>query len=310
MEFVTGKCPRCNGELQIPENRETIICMYCGEEINVQQAVGECEEPRQVDIEKKARHGEYAQKAIMDFPQMLFSIKDPLKDFKKAAYESSFRRYEENQREIMDAIEDAYLTSDEPEELLNKIAGKMVAQVNEQMKDMKKRQQEEALMGYNLSIVVYVNPALIDYNKSSGTPLAEELLRQWKESFPKTNLKISNFENINGGFKKRFCYITTAVCESLGKSDDCYELTTLRNYRDEYLQQTEDGEAMVKKYYDVAPTIVKHINRNPEKERIYQEIWKDYLSPCIRLIENHENEQCSVLYQDMVNTLARQYFNN
>ena len=36
-----------------------------------------------------------------------------------------------------------------------------------------------------------------------------------------------------------FCYITTAVCRSMDKADNCYELTTLREYRDGYLLRSE-----------------------------------------------------------------------
>lgn len=309
MEFITGKCPKCGGELQIPEDRESIICMYCGEEIETKQAIEASKEPKPVSMEEKAKHGAYADKAMNWFPQMLFSIKDPLKDFKKNAYEASFRAYEEEHKETMDAIEDAYLTSDAREELLQSLVREFIEKVNAQMALKKKRQQEDALMNYNMCLVVYVNPALIDYNKTSGMPLAEELLKQWKENFPKTNLKVSDFATINGGFKRRFCYITTAVCESLGKPDDCYELNLLREYRDGYLQQSEEGEQMIQRYYDIAPTIVKHINREADKNNIYLDIWKNYLSPCIRLIEQNENEKCQVLYQDMVETLAQQYFN-
>lgn len=310
MEFIKGKCPKCNGELQIPENREKIICMYCGEEIEVRQAMEGVGVSKTVNPEKKAKYKEYAEKAIWDFPQMLFSIEEPLKDFKKDSYEKSFRAYEEVHMETMDAIEDAYLAVENPEQLLKELAGEFVTRVNEQM-DLKKsrRQKDEVLMNYNMSIVVYVNPALIDHNKSSGEPLAEELLRQWKENFPKTNLKIAAFESINDGFKKRFCYITTAVCESLGKPDDCYELNLLRDYRDHYLQQTEEGEQLVKRYYNVAPTIVKHINQVAGKEKIYEDIFHTYLFPCIHLIENNEKEKCRIVYQNMVDTLEEKYFN-
>lgn len=309
MEFITGKCPKCSGELQIPENRDSIICMYCGEEIDTKQAIEGVKEQVEVTPEKKAQHNEYVRLAMEGFPKMLFAIEDPLKHFKKKEYEGSFREYQELHKTTMDAIEDAYLTCDNREELLAALAQEFVAKVNESMSQKKKRQQEDTLMNYNMCIVVYINPALIDYNKSSGKLLAEELLCQWKNNFPKTNLKISDFETINSGFKRRFCYITTAVCESLGKPDDCYELNTLRAYRDNYLDKTEEGEEMIRRYYDIAPTIVKHINQNQEREAIYASIWKQYLSPCIQLIEQNENEECRVLYQNMVDTLAKQYFN-
>ena len=59
-----------------------------------------------------------------------------------------------------------------------------------------------------------------------------EVIGAWKEAFPKSALQATSFEEIEQGFRKKFCYITSAVCETFGKPDDCYELTLLRNYRD------------------------------------------------------------------------------
>ncbi len=39
MEFIKGVCPYCKGELQIPEDRESVICMYCGKELSVKDAM-------------------------------------------------------------------------------------------------------------------------------------------------------------------------------------------------------------------------------------------------------------------------------
>ena len=78
------------------------------------------------------------------------------------------------------------------------------------------------------------------------------------------------------GLKKEFyCYITTAVCKSLNKPDDCYELNLLREYRDQYLMGTKDGE-ICKEYYNIAPTIVKRIDRSPDASEIYADIWEKY----------------------------------
>ncbi|GHU54664.1 hypothetical protein FACS1894132_09650 [Clostridia bacterium] len=60
---------------------------------------------------------------------------------------------------------------------------------------------------------------------------------------------------------KSGCYITTAVCTSLEKPDDCYELTLLRNFRDTFLKNQPDGETLIKPYYEDAPRIVDKINK-------------------------------------------------
>jgi hypothetical protein len=99
------------------------------------------------------------------------------------------------------------------------------------------------------------------------------------------------------------------VCESQHKSDDCYELSLFRTFRDDYLLRSDEGEALVQEYYDVAPTIVKHIGRQQDAASIYENIWQQYLSPCIRLIESDENEKCVELYKQMVYNLKEMYFN-
>ena len=104
-----------------------------------------------------------------------------------------------------------------------------------------------------------------------------------------------------------FCYITTAVCRSLDKPDDCCELTALRKYRDEYLLMSDGGRKLVEEYYNIAPTIVKRINKEKDAGEIYRGIWQDYLSPCIRLIEEDRNEECREVYSRMVRRLESDY---
>ena len=89
--------------------------------------------------------------------------------------------------------------------------------------------------------------------------------------------------------------------------DDCYELTTLRAYRDGYLSGTEEGRRIVEEYYNIAPTIVKRIDRQENADEIYRGIWDEYLRPCIRLIEKDEKEECKELYITMVRSLEKEY---
>ena len=102
------------------------------------------------------------------------------------------------------------------------------------------------------------------------------------------------------------CYITTATCEEYGKPDDCYELTTFRNFRDNWLKKQPDGEELIERYYKTAPEIVEWINRQPNRRAIYDYINKEYLEKCLKYIENGENEECKKLYIEMVNYLDRE----
>lgn len=39
MKFVLAKCPSCSGDLQVPDDKDFIICMYCGSTIKVRDAI-------------------------------------------------------------------------------------------------------------------------------------------------------------------------------------------------------------------------------------------------------------------------------
>ncbi|HUU25453.1 MAG TPA: CFI-box-CTERM domain-containing protein [Methyloceanibacter sp.] len=55
------------------------------------------------------------------------------------------------------------------------------------------------------------------------------------------------------------CFITTACCEALGLDDDCFELRTLRRYRDEVLAKQPGGQAVIERYYTQAPKILAQL---------------------------------------------------
>ena len=103
------------------------------------------------------------------------------------------------------------------------------------------------------------------------------------------------------------CYITTAVCNSFGKPDNCYELTAFRHFRDSYLLLTSEGKCLVKRYYEIAPQIVRHIEMLPERDYIYYEIWKKYLRKCLDDIQNNKLESCKVKYTEMVGKLEKRF---
>lgn len=103
------------------------------------------------------------------------------------------------------------------------------------------------------------------------------------------------------------CFITTAACSSLGKSDDCYELTAFRRFRDSWLLHQSDGGAIISEYYDVAPIIVEKIDSNRDAKRIYSDIWSKYLVRCLECIKHGDNLRCKEIYIDMVRSLKNRF---
>ena len=171
-----------------------------------------------------------------------------------------------------------------------------------------KRKRELAAFDYNLNMVAYFLPLLGEMESEIKEEFIRDITETWNKQIPDAKIAFSSYENIKKGFRRSvFCYITTAVCRSLGRPDDCYELNTLRDYRDSYLLSTDEGREIVQEYYNIAPTIVKRIDKKAEADEIYENIWKTYLSPCITMIENGENEKCRDLYSSMVRKLDARY---
>lgn len=102
------------------------------------------------------------------------------------------------------------------------------------------------------------------------------------------------------------CYITTATCEEYGKSDDCYELTSFRRFRDNWLINQSDGKELIDRYYKTAPAIVELINEQPDRKYIYRHLKDTYLSQCLNYIEHDENEKCKELYINMMEYLYKE----
>lgn len=63
------------------------------------------------------------------------------------------------------------------------------------------------------------------------------------------------------------CYLTTAAVDVVGLPDDCWELRTLRAFRDGPLQRTVAGRALIADYYRFAPQLVTRISARTDGRR-------------------------------------------
>ena len=121
---------------------------------------------------------------------------------------------------------------------------------------------------------------------------------------------LQNAENearTNNNDASNGCFVTTAVCDSFDKPDDCYELTMFRQFRDTWLRNQSDGEALIKEYYAIAPRIVSNINLLDNAKEVYRSIWTDYLKPCLLDLESDDKVSCKKRYVRMVMDLKEKY---
>lgn len=153
---------------------------------------------------------------------------------------------------------------------------------------------------------LYYNGLGVAVNKQKALELYKEAADNGDENAIKTLEKI---KTLSSATKSDGCFITTAVCNSFRKSDDCYELTMFRAFRDNWLKKQSDGHQLIAQYYAIAPKIVESINKSTNAAKIYLNIWNKYLKPCLSYIEQGRNEQCKSVYVQMVQDLYKKYMN-
>jgi len=111
------------------------------------------------------------------------------------------------------------------------------------------------------------------------------------------NASIQSSNQSSGGGS--LCFITTAVCGSRGLPDDCEELQVLRAFRDSVMQAPQ-YEVLVKRYYKIAPRIVRAIDALPFARGLYDFIYYKYICVALYLIARGHNHAAVVVYSDMV----------
>ena len=227
-------------------------------------------------------------------------------EFHKTTYEQYMESLKERYAGL---LQETARACDESENSMEAVAGCIPEYVfKELQKEPSKRKRNMKALDHKMNMVSFFVPLMGEMPSENVKAITGRMVEIWNTKMPEHKIGHSDYDGIRSGFRKGvFCYITTAVCESLNKPDDCYELTTLRKYRDTYLMESEEGREIVKEYYNIAPTIVKRIGRRENADEIYHGIWDSYLEPCIRLIETDKKEECRDLYITMVRTLEKEY---
>ncbi|MDD2972418.1 MAG: hypothetical protein PHE02_09855 [Lachnospiraceae bacterium] len=241
-------------------------------------------------------------------PKLVLENMHLIKSFSSTTYKESFESLFKTYRPVLAHLEELYLNAADKEAFINEIAGDFVAQVKQQYDERAKKSNKESLtLDYNMIMASFAIPCILEYRGESTDALADALVAEWNASFTKYKIHKGKFADIDGSFKRKLCFITTAVCDSLGKADDCYELTLLRSFRDTYMMHTETGDQLVKDYYRRAPVLVMRMNLIRDSRHVYDEINETYIKPCISLIEEKRYEECQDKYVEMVESLTDRF---
>jgi len=112
--------------------------------------------------------------------------------------------------------------------------------------------------------------------------------------------------NYGGGGGGKKCFITTACCEKVGLSDDCFELTALRRFRDGAMAATADGRREIQLYYRLAPLVLDEMRRRGEDGRLLR-LYFSHILPCALGAQLGLVGAPRRLYRDMMQRLVRRY---
>ncbi len=111
-------------------------------------------------------------------------------------------------------------------------------------------------------------------------------------------------EEMTAGYKKRGCFISTAVVSNFNLPDDCRELNILRRFRDTYMRCTLERQQEVEEYYRIAPGIVEAVSQRADASDIWRALWVSHLAPAIAAIECGDDDRAHSIYRDMVASLS------
>lgn len=304
MQSRTVDCPVCGRSFEIGETLTKVTCNFCG-------AVFETplEKQKMNNEDNELDSKTCFEEAVDALTAKVTTLENALDVFSRQKYPERFNEYYLEIQKSLIHLDGAYgAYSGDKSELIKQyaeiFANKVKRGVNvDEFKQVKNNDYDKVIYLY----VAFAVPAILKFKAEYSDELADDLLLTWNRENKKQKLGKATFDTLNNGFRRKWCFITTAVCNTLEKPDDCFELNSFRNFRDNYLVNQPGGREQIQEYYIIAPLIVNAINSSPDKDDIYREIWSKHLSKCLEHYKHSEFEKCRKEYADMVGILREKW---
>lgn len=307
MSYITIVCPYCKKELFMPEDAKDVVCMYCAKPIDVQKIRTQQLRDLQNKSNLNADSYKLLDDAITALPSNIVRSVHEYGKFSISNYEEHFPIYKKSLEKSVKLASIAY-------EIDNSAActyaDRLFNVVNDYIKNFGiKKESSGKMFDVQYFMVTYFIPAILDIDEPPCSTIVDTFIDNWNKVHQNSKIKRCTYKEIHEGFrfKNKWCFITTATCNTLNKPDNCHELNTFRNFRDRYSKLSEQNKREMLFYYTIAPAIVSKINCRSNKDEIYKYIWYTYLSPCMDLLESDNDIDCAKLYKKMVTNLQNQF---
>lgn len=299
---IPGICPSCHHTIEVPDQLEIFSCVYCGKRLTPNDLVS-----TEASAVPEAHPDELYRKLALDLPRAVYAEPNTLKYMTRNGYPNRFKDYTNKYQNLFALILPLCQGTDgkaTAEHLANDVIDALEQWAESSRKGLTSK--DALLEEAKFTLCLLTIPAIRSLNHNACEVLADALHTAWVTKFPKNPFQSVIYEEIISGFKpKRLCYITTATCRQAGKPNDCQELTAFRAFRDGYLICQPEGEALIARYYDLAPGIVMAINLCRDPDEIYPAIWQTYLRPCYDALSAGDNALCQRIYTQMMTELPK-----
>lgn len=289
----TVPCPGCGRMVDVPPGMDTCFCTFCGARVTLPAAPEAAPAAGDISLDTGALAGELA--------ELMVRNRALARQFGRTTYEAQFRTYQAQLSPLLLRLEAALPEGPGREDTVRQAADAWLDALAALWKKGQPHYEDQHLMA------IFTIPALRDLPQPSGEELARAIQALWVERWPKSPIGLGSYDEITAGFQKKLCYITSAVCRVQGKADDCYELTAFRRFRDQVMLRSEKGRALVEEYYRLAPAIVTSVHLCQDEAAVYDGVYRDYLLPCLALLENGDSAGCRDTYVEMVRYMEKTY---
>lgn len=116
-----------------------------------------------------------------------------------------------------------------------------------------------------------------------------------------------NYECHGCDYKKSGCFLTTLACEVLEYEDDCYELETLRDFRESYLEGLSWGKHLLERYEEYSLLLVPLVREDYDSKRTCQFVMDKYIRVAVKCVEQQNFIKAVEIYRGMISYLAEKY---
>ena len=311
MSFKPVKCPNCAGDIQVPDDRDTAKCMYCGSAIIVKEAIRAVGSKNLNNILEMAKtalesgNQEEGLKYINSYLEddqnnaeawhlkaqliclkynygEIFEVVKQVESYMLKAialnkeYEPTLENYKVQIAEsLWNYINSNIETYNEVKSKAN--TGGFYGVYYHDAPEVKEKLRSEILA----SVVAYLTIPPQHFHKDALPKIKQ--MNQWLRKEGTTSSWLDDFIHRHDSQyvapPAKTCFIATAIYGS----PLAPEMTLLRHFRDSYLEKNYCGKLFVRFYYQISPPIAMVIS----KSNILKRITRLILKPLILMIKKY-----------------------